>query len=162
MGTNFYIRGHRRDDSPEFHLGKRSAAGLYCWDCKETLCLDGTSGVHESKSGWATMCLTCGQKPNIESIGASTAGRELGFNQDTPRRKSGVSSCSSFRWAMEEKDMIGKIAEIEKCPNCDHPYPDTDKVIEDEYGSPYTLAQFRQILQECPIQYQDSIGQVFC
>src|SRR3990172_6614512 len=110
MGTNFYIRGYRRDDSPDHHIGKRSSAGLYCWDCRETLCLDGEKGVHESKSGWATMCRVCGQKPNRERLDSSTAGRELGFNRDTPRRKSGVSSCSSFSWAMEEQAMLEKIS----------------------------------------------------
>jgi hypothetical protein len=36
------------------------------------------------------------------------------------------------------------------------------KVIEDEYGELYTLAEFRRVLHECPIQYHDNVGAVFC
>ena len=41
MGTNYYLKGHRGDDNPKYHIGKRSAAGLYCWDCHITLCKGG-------------------------------------------------------------------------------------------------------------------------
>lgn len=52
MGTNYYARGYRRiaDMDPQYHIGKRSAAGLYCWDCGKTLCKDGESGIHFDKS----------------------------------------------------------------------------------------------------------------
>jgi len=32
MGTNFYINNSQRQ-----HIGKRLAAGLYCWDCHDAI-----------------------------------------------------------------------------------------------------------------------------
>ena len=38
MGTNFYT-------TKGVHIGKRSAAGMYCWHCRTTLCEQGEEGV---------------------------------------------------------------------------------------------------------------------
>ena len=42
MGTNFY-KIKRVDNKIEEgeHIGKRSAAGEYCWDCRRTLSIYG-------------------------------------------------------------------------------------------------------------------------
>ena len=105
MGTNFYFRGHRDDDNPEFHIGKRSAAGLYCWDCRITLCREGESKVHKRPT-WYNSCPSCGQMPVKESLEVSAVGRELGFNKSQPRFKVGVKGCSSFSWAMESEKLF--------------------------------------------------------
>jgi len=86
MGTNFYIKGHRDVDDPKYHIGKRSARGLYCWNCEITL--DGKD-----------KCPRCGSLAKKENIESSSTGRELGFNKNIPQKKKGVSSCSSFTWA---------------------------------------------------------------
>ena len=39
MGTNFYIIDKDQEYSEGRHIGKRSAAGWYCWDCGTTLCI---------------------------------------------------------------------------------------------------------------------------
>ena len=41
MGTNFYLGKYVYETKYENHIGKRSAAGLYCWDCDETLIIGG-------------------------------------------------------------------------------------------------------------------------
>ena len=62
MGTNFHwvldipdqiktptgdvIENPIDDMDPVYHIGKRSAAGMYCWDCDDTLCPGGKSQVH--------------------------------------------------------------------------------------------------------------------
>lgn len=141
MGCNFYLPDGT-------HVGKRSAAGLYCWDCGITLCAGGESRVHYSDSDgdWYDECPRCGAKPEAERLENSSAGRELGFNkQPLGQRKTGVASCSSFTWAIPPYKLFtgrGWIA--------------------DEYERKYTPKQFRAILDECPIQYYDSIGQEFC
>ena len=140
MGTNFYVKGHRNSDDPKWHLGKRSAAGYYCWDCKTTLCKNGEEGVHCSESEWYDKCPICGKKP-IDEGWNSSAGRELGFNKTKPMPKTGVASCSSFSWARK----LGKVRKIE-----------------DEYGNQYTRKEFEQMLTECPIQYERLFGQWFC
>jgi hypothetical protein len=166
MGTNFYLRGHRHDDSPEFHIGKRSAAGLYCWDCDVTLCLEGESGVHH-RSTWYDACPSCGRSAAKESLGVSAVGRELGFNKSQPQAKKGIGSCSSFSWAIELERLLQLAAMLYQPDQVSLPFlsPRVESpkyTIEDEYGGLYTLVKFRQILDECPIQFTHMIGQVFC
>jgi hypothetical protein len=154
MGTNFYNK------VTEQHIGKRSAAGVYCWDCRVSLRRGGESEVHsggryimtypssqwaaERAKEWHEVCPQCGNRPAEEGIDESSAGRELGFNTDPPKRKKGVSSCSSFSWAIEPEDLKGVGA------------------ILDEYDHEYTAEDFAAALKECPIQFRDSIGMEFC
>jgi hypothetical protein len=45
------------------HIGKRSAAGLYCHDCGITLNKYGTDYVHDSMyDDWYEVCPICGRK----------------------------------------------------------------------------------------------------
>jgi hypothetical protein len=85
MGTNFFTLKKK-------HVGKRSAAGLYCWDCNIRLSFPDTQ------------CPSCG-KSTAESFIEGAAARELGFNKTKPQEKHGVASCSSFTWAMNETDL---------------------------------------------------------
>ena len=137
MSCNFYtIKGT--------HIGKRSAAGLYCWDCNITLNKDGNDGVHEYKSLWYIVCPKCGKKPIKEDFSNNSAGRELGFNKQPMQKKTGVASCSSFTWAISSS----------KAKNI--------KLIKDEYGKLYTNKQFfNEVLSECPIQFYHLIGKQF-
>lgn len=139
MGTNYYVAPpceHRGQ-----HIGKRSAAGPYCWDCGITL---SRSGNPHDGSGMLDTCPRCGQSPTKETLDSSTAGRELGFNKTSPQRKTGVRSCSSFAWAVD--------------PN----YLEGVATIEDEYGTRLTRAEFLAMLEECPIQDETLIGLEFC
>ena len=36
-----------------------------------------------------------------------------------------------------------------------------DKIIQDEYGREYSFKEFISVLDECPIQFDDSIGKEF-
>ena len=139
MGTNFYIKGKRDNDDPKYHIGKRSAAGLYCWDCRVTLCKGGESRVHYGDAFY-DKCPKCGKSHEKETLSNSAIGRELGFNTTKPEKKSGVKGCSSFIWARP----LGKI-----------------KHIVDEYGTEYSLEEFKAMLAECPIQTTD-YGARFC
>jgi len=158
VGTNFYIRGHGHNDDPGTHIGKRSAAGLYCWDCKTTLKEGGIDKVH-GDGGFHQECPKCGKSRENEELSDSAAGRELGFNKGKPQKKTGIKSCSSFSWAMTLESMKEKtIGIIPECPNCGQAYEDTNKVIEDEYGRVFTFAEFEEILLECPIELFDMLG----
>lgn len=164
MGTNFYVAGHRGDDDPTFHIGKRSAAGAYCWDCGKTLCLGGEKAIHFDTHEWAKTCPSCGKGRDKDSLETSAAGRELGFNRSEPAAKTGVRSACSFMWAMDPEEVI-KILERDppyaECPTCHQPMPVLEEPFEDEYGRLYTKAQFDAMLLECPIQFYDSIGEEF-
>jgi hypothetical protein len=137
MGTNFYLMNGK-------HIGKRSAAGNYCWDCGVTLCGSGESKIHYCAydKTWLDACPQCGAKPKEEGWNSSV-GRELGFNKDKPQKKSGVASCSSFNWAIDEVELLRK------------------RKVKDEYGDVFTLQEFKEILDECPVQYHHMIGQDF-
>jgi len=139
MGTNFYALPDGE------HIGKRSAAGAYCWDCGVTLCPGGNDRIHNSGlERWPSTCPKCGRiEVDDEGIEDSAAGRELGFNTAPPARKQGIHSASSFTWAMPPPALegVGEIA--------------------DEYQRTYSRTEFLQVLEECPIQFFDSIGGEF-
>ena len=158
MGTNYYIRGK---DVEEVHVGKRSAAGLYCWDCNMTLCIEGPGRIHQGCKKWVSnekkcdgthhgscdgghwfdSCPSCGKNRVEEDLDSSSAGRELGFNKSPYKRKTGVATCSSFTWAGRKIDLL-------KMAN------DTglEKPIFDEYDRAMTVEEFLALLTECPIQ----------
>ncbi len=145
MGTNFYILGHTNTDSPQYHIGKRSASGLYCWDCQKTLCKDGEKGIHTGNSEWYDKCPSCGKEYKPESLEQSSAGVELGFaKKQSPHI--GITTVASFTWAMKPINILGK-----------------QVIIEDEYKQKYSSEKFCQmILDMCPIEFFDMIGREFC
>ena len=141
MGTNFYIAEDHTDGmDPEWHIGKRSAAGRFCWDCRVTL---STTGTPHDSAPFHEQCPQCGRGPDSESLEQGAAGRELGFNKSEPAPKTGIRSASSFTWAMDQSRLEG-----------------VDEIV-DEYGTRYTRAEFTAVLSECPIQFTDSIGTWF-
>lgn len=163
MGTNFYVRGHRYDSDPEFHIGKRSAAGLYCYDCGVTLCKGGEERIHMSSDNeWHTECPKCGKKFEQEALENSSAGVELGFNKDTTEQKLGVRSCSSFSWAMLQP----RFQELQtqfagECRCCGQLFPQQKKIIENEYGDLFTFQEFMKELFACPIRFERMRGKEF-
>ena len=146
MGTNYYVRWWKTNDSmnPKYHIGKKAAAGLYCWDCGVTLCKWGEMGVHLGDSNWFKSCPKCGGKPIKEGLSDGSAGRELGFNKTPYGRKTGVASCSSFTWCMPPEEFLKKNVKIWN-----------------EYGDTFTKDEFLKILEECPIQFKNFIGEWF-
>lgn len=136
MGTNFYTLKNT-------HIGKRSVAGLYCWDCNLTLCVQGNNGIHNGYSAWYKYCPKCKAPQQNEYLENSSVGRELGFNKNKYKKKTSVKSCCSFRWAIEKSKL------------------DRIRYVKDEYDRKFTIKQFQKILKECPIQYFDSIGHEF-
>ena len=80
MGTNFYWRKIPQEfqkyqnnvyevvscydarDSVLKHIGKRSGAGLYCYDCGTTLHRLGTDYVHSGEGDWYPKCPICGRE----------------------------------------------------------------------------------------------------
>jgi len=140
MGTNFYINTTKRQ-----HIGKRSAAGLYCWNCQRTLCKDGNAGIH-GDSDFYDKCPTCGSEYKPEPLEQSSAGVELGFAKTTSPHN-GVTTVASFTWSVKPSKLIGKQTAF----------------IIDEYGRKYTNQQFRDMIERmCPIEFYHSIGLEFC
>ena len=146
MGTNFYF--NIRDN--DLHIGKRSAAGAYCYDCGRTLCKGGINGIHRDVE-FHDRCPSCMRKNNKnENYGNSAAGRELGFCKEPRVELTGIRSASSFTWDMDPIYVMLMLNATR-----------TKKPVKDEYGRRLTKTEFYNILKECPIRFYDSIGNNF-
>lgn len=162
MGTNFYLNVKNLDhENADTHIGKRSAAGLYCWDCGVTLCKGGEEAIHYGcrtsghsnpfcNCGWYDVCPKCGKSKVDEDFSNSSGGRELGFNKSEPSEKTGVASCASFTWGIPEEKVI------EFCKGVTSVKP-----IIDEYNREFTYEEFFKMLKECPVRYFNLVGQSF-
>lgn len=156
MGTNFYwitSKPELDDDGDlavyrESHIGKRSAAGRYCYDCKVSLCVGGENNVHEGYEQYNS-CPRCGKGEEPKAYNAVMV--ELGFEQATAQKLTGVQGTSSFTWAQTPEQVIARCNErlFQHC-------------VEDEYGRTYTGQQFLWMLDTgCPIRFYHSIGVEF-
>jgi len=131
-----------------------------------TLCPGGRDGVHFGDgSPWPEQCPKCGKGRAEEELAESSAGGELGFNKSAPTQKTGVRSCSSFSWAMTAEryaEVRGGNAKAH-CRECGSAVggAEGEHVIEDEYGDKYTVAEFQEMLVECPLQFVRSVGEWF-
>jgi hypothetical protein len=139
------------DGDCRIHIGKRSAAGLYCYDCDETLCSAGKDRIHYGDGDWYDACPKCGKAKADESLDDNAAGVELGFAKAKAVRPTGVRSCASFSWAQPAARVI------EACRDSD------EVLVVDEYGQDMTGREFFEMLEaNCPIRFTDSIGSWFC
>ena len=139
MGMNFYVFDKTSPSKRGAHIGKRSAAGVWCWDCKEE--------AAESKGVF--FCFFCGAKRSIkDKTMFSPAFRELGFDRTTPRAREGIDGAGAFTWqlgsegdnlgATTVKEMEEKVSEIKDFIN--------------EYDEHYAADQFKAVLSECLIR----------
>lgn len=147
MGTNFYWLGE--GDRYSGHIGKRSAAGWYCYDCRVSLCRGGESMVHSGLYDMFDRCPKCGKSVQPRAYHAAMV--ELGFEQAATQKMTGVQGASSFIWAQQPEQVIARCIEhlFEHC-------------VEDEYGDTYTGQQFLWMLDAgCPIRFYHSIGVEF-
>lgn len=144
MGTNFYWRLNpltlltSRVESPlpesddlESHIGKRSAAGPYCWNCGTTLCMAGTDSVHHTgrQQEWLTECPSCHAKPmSPNEIGSSP-----------------VRSCCSFTWTLGKHEKTLRAISLANIQS---------KCVADEYGEQCSANEMLAITDGCPIQFQ--------
>lgn len=156
MGTNYYFRGSDLEDSRSGdHIGKRSAAGAYCWDCMISLCRYGEREVHKAPlkdlGNWFfNICPNCGKSPQKMDFSqpGHAAGIELGFSSERTKRDTGVTSCSSFSWDIGPDKAILRLWAGEE--------------VIDEYGHEMSAEEFLAMLDlNCPIRFYDSIGRDF-
>jgi len=171
MGTNFYWLTRPKSlkikkiatgeiiypciniNEPEYglHLGKRSAAGYYCWDCKLTLCAGGEINVHKSLENWYTECPKCGKSKDKIKGFKNTASVEFGFCKPNDLKRIGVHTCCSFTWA-ENPDEIKNFCKKNLDKN----------IVVNEYGEEFTGKQFlEEELIICPIEFTHLIGEEF-
>ena len=152
MGTNYRWISVENADGRDIHehIGKRSAAGPYCWDCGTTLCRDGSRGVHHDDRDWHDRCPSCDAEPASDDLGSSAAGVELGFAKSADVRRVGVTSCSSFSWTlMRHKRVLEGMMEGNDRTVC----------VVDEYGREYNAREFlTEELASVAIEFQCPYG----
>jgi hypothetical protein len=173
MGTNFYwvvpgceprehtlptgetieIRRGYDDMDPKVHLGKRSGAGMFCWDCRVTLCKGGNEMLHTGRSEWFDRCPLC-HKSERDRI-PTRFDRALSAEEapEAVTDRNGVSYCCSFSWAQNPETVRRILAEE---MGSDRP------LVEDEYRKTYTAREFVEVLADCPIEFTELIGREFC
>jgi len=133
MGTNFYWMEERSDEESDIsqHIGKRSAAGLYCYDCGTTLHRISTIDIHQSNSfndlhrDWNDECPSCHQSAHSKD------------------EQTNVKSACSFTWTLMKHKW-----EIQRSEEYLQP------IIRDEYDRTYTASEFLEMLKGCPIEFQ--------
>lgn len=136
MGLNIYVYDKKSVDGRGAHIGKRSAHGVWCWDCKEEAKLTNSSFT----------CFFCGQQreKNDKTL-FNPAFRELGFDRSNPSSKKGVDGACSFRWQLgdEDKNLGAKTVQEmkEKITGI--------KTFITEYGDLLDQKQFEALLSEC-------------
>lgn len=161
MGTNFYwapvteyptvitfADGEERTiPKPEGrHIGKRSAAGAYCFDCDITLCMGGNSAIHNSRSSWHDACPMCGKTKPSPDIRRGAGAIELVFARPNEKRPTGIQTTSSFSWAIDPAE-ARHICEARMDQPC----------VVNEYGTVFTGAEFLRMLRaNCAVQFTDS------
>lgn len=147
------VDGINRDD-PRIHIGKRGAAGFFCYDCKTTLRKGGPNLIHMGRgcnNEWYDACPKCGKKYAPHKGICTAAAIELGFSPPRIEPPKGVHSTCSFAWA-QDPEGVKKICAGR--PN--------EQLITDEYGRMSTCLEFIKMLEvNCMIQFHHLIGQGF-
>ena len=135
-GTEFRANGdslHALLKSEGYTIGRRSGAGLYCWDCKRTLCRRGKTLVHHTRNrnDWNDSCPRCGKT----WVGSREPGRLMPAQE-------GVQIVCSFTWEVDPEEVRGICLE----------HPDSP-IISNEYGVTLTGSGFLEMLRvSCPIE----------
>jgi len=142
MGTNYYFKQNPStgepwdesidEDSPLRHIGKRLAAGLYCYKCGTTLCIGGTQLVHSK-----------GTKDPIIAL-------FTGFHDKCPICGHDGVSCSSFTITLTaHKEKLYTLSRNK------YKGIENIKCVIDENGIEFTASEMLKIIEECPIQFQN-------
>lgn len=147
MGTNYYARLLTTEDDV-IHIGKRSAAGLYCRKCGMSLTniaetnypyrkLYGTDAVHYT----SLECDDIGGEPtrldNCPLCGGT-------LDKDDGN----ISSVCSFTFAISPYQLS-------------HLFRNDEVVFEDEYGAILSEHEMSEIIERSPIKYYNLVGSDF-
>ena len=118
------------------HIGKRWAAGVWCWECKKEAEYDALGCFH--------FCAKCGARCSGETLAFNPAMRELGFDKTKEIKHKGVDGASGFFWhAKNRKEALRKLKGIKK--------------VKTEYGQYWTIKRFWRMFSDVIKQeYLDS------
>ncbi len=180
MGTNYYACDKETKEEL-YHIGKRSAAGHYCWDCGITYTniaqtqatrLYSMTAYHrpteynEMVYVYGTDAVHIGSRDPKELI------------KDEPQYLDCCPICGKSRETEEVNSAFAELG-FSKQPTqknnttCSFsfaisPYKlgetmnDENIIIKNEYGEELSKNEFKEVLQNCGLKYFHSVGQDFC
>lgn len=146
MGCNFYtLKGH--------HIGKRWAAGFWCWDCKAEVLVIMKDGSKLTQTEWGNLigakgwdgqstsireCPICHKTRDISlnKPKFNPAMRELGFDKSEPVKLTGIDGASGFGWCTDAGTGLARSKEniLKKLKRL--------RFVEDEYGKRWSVKEF--------------------
>lgn len=138
MSTNIYTLDGK-------HIGKRYAAGNWCWDCRVCLNVDDPSAPFGQRV--LDKCPSCGQKRPKHSL-YNPAMRELGFDKSGSHTHRGIDGASGFIWRTH--DGLGNtIADVKRALS-------RRRFVVTEYEERWPIKQFWNMFNDIiPEQYSD-------
>lgn len=98
MGMNIYT-------VDKIHIGKRYAAGRWCWDCKIRI-IEGDIYRCKHIEEWA--------KKSNKAITYNPVMRELGFDKSRPLKHNGIDGASGFIWQVGEYGLGASVEEVKQ------------------------------------------------
>ena len=117
------------------HIGKRSAAGVWCWDCKKKL---DYIAVDDS-----FVCTACDN--TCKGLSYNSALRELGIDTNKPKKHTGIDGASSFCWQVGSCGLGGSIAAVKANLK-------RRKKVKTEYGDVWNIKQFWDMFKDIIIE----------
>ena len=132
------------NDFEDKHIGKRSAAGIWCWDCLIPMYDEDrkqeVAGI--SVPTPFEFCPSCGNKVETDK-GYNPAMRELGFDKSEPTILTGIQGANRFTWCTDAVVGLGTtkkqiIEELQK----------NHKFVITEYGDTLSLDDFFKIFKQ--------------
>lgn len=103
MGMNIYKLKKNGGE----HIGKRWAAGVWCWDCRVK--------AERDHLAMFWFCPKCAQRCSERTLAFNPAFRELGFDKTKERKHIGVDGAGGFIWhAKNKEDAKKKLKGVEK------------------------------------------------
>lgn len=137
MGMNIYTARGRK------HIGKRYAAGIWCWDCK-------IRAEHDTL-GLFWFCTECGNRCSERTLSFHPAYRELGFDKTPSKIRKGIDGASGFIWCLDltygiatnREDVLKRISH---------------RKLVTEYGDKWSPKDFKSMFKDI-IEEKESSGQ---
>jgi hypothetical protein len=165
MGTNYYAYDVKSKEQL-YHIGKRSAAGHFCWDCgmsSKNIAKDnwdkkpyiyGTRAIHcggfeenrlNNEPTDLEYCPVCGKPFHVDKEEVNAMFAELGFSKQPNRTNN--TTCS-FMFGISPYVLSDVMSNENIC-------------VIDEYGRELTKEEFKEVIQNCGVKYYDFVGEDF-
>lgn len=139
MGMNVYTASKIGDCRRGTHIGKRWAAGIWCWDCGRQL------KAHDGRLD----CSRCGKSILVADLKFNPAMRELGFEKAKPMKHRGIDGASGFVWQVGVHGLGLDRAAVKKALGA-------AKHVITEYGDRWPISKFWAMFKDI-ITEEDSL-----